>query len=75
MSVVDSDVELETFLKTAAVINHLHPVVISKYISGAKEVEFDAVGRNGKIVNYAIAENVEDAGVHNGDASLLLPPS
>jgi len=50
-----------------------YPVVISKYISGAKEVELDAVGQNGELLNYAIAEHVENAGVHSGDASLLLP--
>merc|ERR1712151_1018510 len=50
-----------------------YPVVISKYIVGAKEVEFDAIGQNGEMLNYAIAEHVENAGVHSGDASLLLP--
>jgi len=50
-----------------------HPVVISKYIDGAKEVELDAVGQNGELLNYAIAEHVENAGVHSGDATLLLP--
>merc|ERR1712048_475583 len=52
---------------------HGYPVVISKYIAGAKEVELDAVGQEGDILNYAIAEHVENAGVHSGDASLLLP--
>eukprot|EP00929_Paragymnodinium_shiwhaense_P112634 TRINITY_DN808_c0_g1_i3.p2 TRINITY_DN808_c0_g1~~TRINITY_DN808_c0_g1_i3.p2 ORF type:complete len:1588 (-),score=504.94 TRINITY_DN808_c0_g1_i3:80-4843(-) len=73
MRVVSSDEELERFLKFAAVVSRDHPVVISKYISGAKEVELDAVGQNGEILNYAIAEHVENAGVHSGDASLLLP--
>jgi len=60
-------------LRTAAVVSQEYPVVISKYIAGAKEVELDAVGQNGVMLNYAIAEHVENAGVHSGDASLLLP--
>ena len=54
-------------------VSREHPVVISKYIMGAKEVEMDGVGRQGELLNYAIAEHVENAGVHSGDASLLLP--
>jgi biotin carboxylase len=73
MRVVDSDGELERFLKTAAVVSRDYPVVISKYINGAKEVELDAVGQKGELLNYAIAEHVENAGLHSGDASLLLP--
>jgi carbamoyl-phosphate synthase large subunit len=73
MRVVSSDNELERFLRTAAVVSRDYPVVISKYISGAKEVELDAVGQNGNLLNYAIAEHVENAGIHSGDASLLLP--
>merc|ERR1711920_513154 len=67
------DEELERFLRTAAVVSREYPVVISKYIQGAKEVELDAVASNGELLNYAIAEHVENAGVHSGDASLLLP--
>merc|ERR1719420_8418 len=73
MRVVASDAELERFLRTAAVVSRDHPVVISKYILGAKEVELDAIGQKGTLLNYAIAEHVENAGVHSGDASLLLP--
>merc|ERR1719188_7718 len=73
MRVVNSDEELERFLRTAAVVSREYPVVISKYIQGAKEVELDAVASNGELLNYAIAEHVENAGVHSGDASLLLP--
>merc|ERR1719478_1968365 len=73
MRVVTSDGELERFLRTAAVVSRDYPVVISKYISGAKEVELDAVGQRGELLNYAIAEHVENAGLHSGDASLLLP--
>merc|ERR1719375_3091888 len=73
MRVVASDGELERFLRTAAVVSRDYPVVISKYIRGAKEVELDAIGQNGELLNYAIAEHVENAGVHSGDATLLLP--
>merc|ERR1719420_2772 len=73
MRVVASDAELERFLRTAAVVSRDYPVVITKYIAGAKEVELDAVGQNGELLNYAIAEHVENAGVHSGDASLILP--
>merc|ERR1712176_1468162 len=73
MRVVTSDEELERFLRTAAVVSREYPVVISKYIQGAKEVELDAVASNGELLNYAIAEHVENAGTHSGDATLLLP--
>merc|ERR1712203_177185 len=73
MRVVANDEDLERFLKDAAVVSRDYPVVISKYIVGAKEVEFDAVGQNGEMINYAIHEHVENAGVHSGDATLLLP--
>ena len=64
------DLRLDIFLKTAAVVSRDHPVVISKYITGAKEVEMDAIGNEGELVNYAIAEHIENAGVHSGDATL-----
>jgi len=73
MRVITADGELERFLRTAAVVSRDYPVVISKYIAGAKEVELDAVGQRGELLNYAIAEHVENAGLHSGDASLLLP--
>jgi len=73
MRVISSDSDLERFLTSAAIVSQDHPVVVSKYIQGAKEVELDAVGQNGELLNYAIAEHVENAGVHSGDASLLLP--
>jgi len=73
LRVVTSDTELEGFLKTAAVVSRDYPVVISKYIQGAKEVELDAIGQQGEMMNYAIAEHVENAGIHSGDAALLLP--
>jgi len=73
MRVVHSDSELEVFLQTAAVVSREYPVVISKYIVNAKEVECDAVGNKGVMLNYAVAEHVENAGVHSGDATLILP--
>merc|ERR1712176_1172995 len=73
MRVVTSDEELERFLRTAAVVSREYPVVISKYIQNAKEVELDAIASDGELLNYAIAEHVENAGVHSGDASLILP--
>mmetsp|Transcript_74306 Transcript_74306/g.131400 ORF Transcript_74306/g.131400 Transcript_74306/m.131400 type:complete len:1575 (+) Transcript_74306:67-4791(+) len=73
MRVVTDESDLGMFLKTAAVVSRDHPVVISKYITGAKEVEMDGIGQEGELVNYAVAEHIENAGVHSGDATLLLP--
>jgi len=73
MRVATSDNELKTFLGDAADVSPDHPVVVSKFIRHAKEIEFDAVCRDGQIMNYAISEHVENAGVHSGDATLVLP--
>jgi carbamoyl-phosphate synthase small subunit len=73
MRVVYSQDELDRFLKYAAIVAQDYPVVISKYVENSKEVEIDAVGCEGDVVNYAISEHVQNAGVHSGDASLLLP--
>lgn len=73
MRVIDSEDQLRTFLEDAAVVQQEFPVVISKFISGWREIEFDGVARQGSMINYAICEHVEDAGVHSGDATLLLP--
>eukprot|EP00967_Tisochrysis_lutea_P138251 scaffold249274_cov31-Tisochrysis_lutea.AAC.4 len=73
MKVVFSDNDLERFLALACEVSPDHPVVISKFIEGAKEIEVDAVACQGKVLNYAIAEHVENAGVHSGDATLVLP--
>merc|ERR1719214_502480 len=73
MRVVNSDEDTEQFLHTAAVVSRDYPVVISKYIVNAKEVEMDGVGCDGELLNYAIAEHVENAGTHSGDATLILP--
>lgn len=73
MSVASSREELATCLQDAEEISKDKPVVISKYIINAKEIEFDAVAQQGHILNYAISEHVENAGVHSGDATLVLP--
>jgi carbamoyl-phosphate synthase large subunit len=74
MSIVLSEDELELYLKKATELNTEHPVVISKFITDAKEIEVDAVANKGELFCYAIAEHVENAGVHSGDATIVLPP-
>ncbi len=74
MSVAYSQEELETFLGKAAKISKEAPVVVSKFETGAKEIEIDAVAHKGRLVIYAIAEHIENAGVHSGDATIVLPP-
>eukprot|EP01063_Lacrimia_lanifica_P017037 TRINITY_DN2373_c0_g3_i11.p2 TRINITY_DN2373_c0_g3~~TRINITY_DN2373_c0_g3_i11.p2 ORF type:complete len:1529 (+),score=712.00 TRINITY_DN2373_c0_g3_i11:208-4587(+) len=73
MNVADNESDLVDYLGKATNVNTDHPVVISKFIKNAKEVEMDAVCKDGKIINYAVSEHVENAGVHSGDATLLLP--
>ncbi|KAK8797635.1 hypothetical protein WA158_005981 [Blastocystis sp. Blastoise] len=73
MSVAYDENSLIKCLSRAAEISSDYPVVLSKYFEGAKEIEFDAVAEEGEILNYAISEHVENAGVHSGDATLLLP--
>ncbi len=74
MSIVLSGDELEGYLKRASEVNREHPVVISKFITGAKEIEIDAVANKGELYCYAISEHVENAGVHSGDATMVFPP-
>jgi carbamoyl-phosphate synthase large subunit len=74
MSIVLNDEELAIYLKKAADISKEHPVVISKFITDAREIEVDAVAEDGDLFCYAIAEHVENAGVHSGDATIVLPP-
>ncbi len=74
MSIVLNDEELAIYLKKAADISKEHPVVISKFITDAREIEVDAVADDGDLFCYAIAEHVENAGVHSGDATIVLPP-
>lgn len=74
MGVASTDEELTTFLEKAVEISIDSPVVISKFLENAKEIEFDAVAMNGEVIVSAISEHVENAGVHSGDATLVLPP-
>lgn len=74
MNTVYSKDDLANFLKQAADVSRDHPVVITKYIENAKEIEMDAVARNGTMIGHFISEHVENAGVHSGDATLILPP-
>jgi carbamoyl-phosphate synthase/aspartate carbamoyltransferase/dihydroorotase len=73
MKVVFNDKDLDTFLQNAKCVSNKHPVVISKFITDAKEIEVDAVAMNGVVKLIAISEHVENAGVHSGDATLILP--
>ena len=73
MNVCSNQEELERFLKLAANVSQKHPVVISKFLLNAKEVEMDAVAKDGEILAYAISEHIEFAGVHSGDATIQFP--
>jgi carbamoyl-phosphate synthase large subunit len=74
MGVASNDAELTRFLERATDLSPLHPVVISKFLENARELEMDAVACNGELVASAVSEHVENAGVHSGDATLVLPP-
>ena len=74
MNVCSNKDELERFLQLAANVSEDHPVVVSKFIEHAKEIEMDAVARDGEILAYAISEHIEFAGVHSGDATIQFPP-
>ena len=74
MSIALSKNELRKYLKKASEVSKDYPVVISKFITGAKEIEIDAVANKGNLYCYAISEHIENAGVHSGDASMVLPP-
>ena len=74
MNVCSNRDELERFLQLAANVSEDHPVVVSKFIEHAKEIEMDAVARDGEILAYAISEHIEFAGVHSGDATIQFPP-
>ncbi|MHC1706650.1 MAG: carbamoyl-phosphate synthase (glutamine-hydrolyzing) large subunit [Bacteroidales bacterium] len=74
MNIVSNSNELDHFLKEAANVSKKHPVVVSKFIEDAKEIEIDAVAREGEIIAYAISEHIEFAGVHSGDATIVFPP-
>lgn len=74
MNVCSNKEELVRFLKLAANVSEDHPVVVSKFIEHAKEIEMDAVAKDGEILAYAISEHIEFAGVHSGDATIQFPP-
>ena len=74
MNVCSNKDELERFLQLAANVSEDHPVVVSKFIEHAKEIEMDAVAKDGEILAYAISEHIEFAGVHSGDATIQFPP-
>ena len=73
MNVCHTREQVETFLKLAAKVSEEYPVVVTEFLQDAKEIEFDAVAQNGEVVEYAISEHVEFAGVHSGDATLVFP--
>lgn len=73
MRVAADETQLENFLEVAADVGNDKPVVVTKFILNAKEIEFDAVANRGTILNYAIGEHLENAGVHSGDATVILP--
>jgi len=74
MSVIRGEAELEAKLTNASNVSPDHPVVITKFIEGAMEIDVDGVAANGELIVHAISEHVEAAGVHSGDATLVLPP-
>ena len=74
MNVCSNEDELKKFLQLAANVSVDHPVVVSKFIEHAKEIEMDAVAKSGEILAYAISEHIEFAGVHSGDATIQFPP-
>ncbi len=74
MNIVSNEDELEHFLKLATQVSKQYPVVVSKFLTDAKEIEMDAVADKGEIVVYAISEHIEFAGVHSGDATIMFPP-
>ena len=73
MNVCHSKEQMIEFLNLAAKVSKEYPVVVSEFLQGAKEIEFDAVAMNGEVVEYAISEHIEFAGVHSGDATLVFP--
>lgn len=74
MNVVSNRDQLEHFLNLATHVSKEHPVVVSEFIENAKEIEIDAVAKDGEVIAYAISEHVEFAGVHSGDATIVFPP-
>jgi len=75
MTVIHSEDDLKDKLTAASNVSPDHPVVITKFIAGAQEIDVDAVAHNGQLLIHAVSEHIENAGVHSGDASLVLPPA
>ncbi|MEK7626100.1 MAG: carbamoyl-phosphate synthase (glutamine-hydrolyzing) large subunit [Patescibacteria group bacterium] len=73
MNVVNNDREMTEYIAQATKLSPDHPVVVSEFILGAKELEIDGVAKDGKLVIYAISEHIENAGVHSGDATIMYP--
>jgi len=73
MNVVHDEANLDGYLADAAAVSKEHPVVVSKFIENAREIDFDGIALNGEVMVHAIADHVEQAGVHSGDACLVLP--
>ncbi len=73
MSVARNDVDLKKYLKAAIVMSRDHPVVVTQFITNAKELEIDGVAKDGKLLIYAISEHIENAGIHSGDATVVYP--
>ena len=74
MTVIRSKDDLKEKLEAASNVSPDHPVVITKFIEGAEEIDVDSVASNGELLVHAVSEHVEQAGVHSGDATLVLPP-
>ncbi|AAS51489.2 ACR263Cp [Eremothecium gossypii ATCC 10895] len=74
MNTVYSKDDLESYLNQAVEVSREYPVVITKYIENAKEIEMDAVAKDGEMIMHVVSEHVENAGVHSGDATLIVPP-
>ena len=74
MNVVYTESDLQHNLTAAANVSPLHPVVISQFIDNAQEIDIDAVAHKGRLLVHAVSEHIENAGVHSGDATLVLPP-
>lgn len=74
MGVAATEEQLDKLLQTASAVSEEHPVVLSKFIEGAHEIDLDGVAQNGEIITWALSEHVENAGIHSGDATLVFPP-
>uniref|UniRef100_A0A7E5A1Q8 Carbamoyl phosphate synthase arginine-specific large chain n=1 Tax=Panagrellus redivivus TaxID=6233 RepID=A0A7E5A1Q8_PANRE len=74
MNVAHNHEDLKNFLSQAVVVAKDHPVVVSKFIGGAKEIDVDAVAQKGRVIVMAVCEHIENAGIHSGDATLVCPP-